>query len=371
MRGYYMSKLINKGGFGCVYRPGITCSGDVDEDKRYVTKLQVASIDAEREILISDIIKKIENYLLYFAPVTSSCKIDVRKISKPLLKDCDIVKDAVVDYYLMRIPYVDKKSFFDFLTQNQNKVFALATLIETMKYLLSSIYKLISNNIVHFDLKGENIVYRQALYIPVIIDFGISIPIEKVTLKNLSTYFYKFAPDYYVWCLEIHFLSFLANETNVLTAETVKDVCRQFVDNNKALVALSPAFKESYYQGSIQYFGRYVDRPRAEVVGKLLGFWDTWDIYSLGILTLKLVSYMFEEGYPNNKFLMSFILTGLYNMHYDPSKRNSISDNISFIDGLYYKESNRSVLVSLLQDVSYTPTKASKLITQDIIRVPT
>ena len=365
-----MSKLINKGGFGCVYRPGITCSGGVDEDVRYVTKLQAANADTDREIVISDIVKEIENYPLYFAPVTSSCKIDVRKISGPLLKDCDIAKDTVVNYYLMRIPYVDKKNFFDFLTQNQNKVFALATLIETLKYLLSSIHKLITSDVVHYDLKGENIVYRQALYIPVIIDFGISIPIKDVKLKNLSTYFYKFAPDYYVWCLEIHFLSYLANEANVLTAESVGDVCRQFVDGNKVLASFSPAFRESYYQGSVGYFRRYADKPRAEVVGKLLKFWRTWDIYSFGILSLKVMSYMFEDGYPRNKFLMSFVLMGMYNIHYDPSKRNSISDNISFIDKLYYKEDDRSVLEALVRDVSYTPTNASKLITQDAMRVP-
>ena len=36
-----MSKLLSKGGFGCVYYPGIDCSGDVDDDStHYVTKLQ-------------------------------------------------------------------------------------------------------------------------------------------------------------------------------------------------------------------------------------------------------------------------------------------------------------------------------------------
>ena len=366
-----MSKLLSKGGFGCVYYPGLDCSGGVDNSTHYVTKLQPVGQEADREIAISDIIKKIDNFRLYFAPVMSWCKIDIRKISEPVLRECDILDDNTTECYLMRIPYVDKHNFFNFLTRNSDKKFAVSTLLETMKYLLSSIHKLISNKVVHFDLKGENIVYIRSLYIPVIIDFGISMNIDDVKRDNLKKYFYKFVPDYYVWPLEVHFLAYLANKEDVLSAESIELICRQCVDTNKALAPFSPSFKEVYYKGSVEYFRRYVGKSRDKVVSALLKSWNTWDLYSFGILMLKMVSYLFEGGYPKNKFIESFVLMCLYNVHYDPSKRNTIVDNINYMSKLYYRENERAVLESLLADVSYTPSSASKLITQDIMKVPT
>jgi serine/threonine protein kinase len=366
-----MSKLLSKGGFGCVYYPGLNCSGGTDNDTHYVTKLQAVGDEADREISISNIIKKIDNFKFYFAPVISWCKIDIRKISEPVLRDCDILDERTTDCYLMRIPYVDKDNFFNFITRNSDKKFAVSTLLETMKYLLSSIHKLISNNIVHFDLKGENIVYLRSLYIPVIIDFGISMQIDDVTMSNLNKYFYKFAPDYYVWPLEVHFLAYLANEAEILSLETIELVCHQSIDANKALIPFSPEFKEVYYQNSVGYFSRYVGQSRNKVISSLLKSWNTWDLYSFGILILKTVSYLFEGGYPKNKFMESFILMCLYNIHYDPNERNTITDNINYMSKLYYRVNERVVLESLLADVSYTPSAVSKQITLDIVKMPT
>ena len=42
-----MSKLLSQGGFGCVYYPGITCNGETDKDKKYVTKLQRRDFNAD------------------------------------------------------------------------------------------------------------------------------------------------------------------------------------------------------------------------------------------------------------------------------------------------------------------------------------
>ena len=202
------------------------------------------------------------------------------------------------------------------------------------------------------------------MYIPIIIDFGISINIDHVKDSNLNKYFYKFAPDYYVWPLEVHFLSYIANEEDMLSEETIRLVCRQSVDANKALLPFSPEFKEIYYEGCVSFFNQYANKPRKTVVHSLLKYWNTWDLYSFGIVMLKMISYLFEKGFPKNKFIESFVLMCLYNIHYDPNKRNTIVDNITYMGKLYYRENNRDVLEGVLADIHYTPTEVSKLITR-------
>lgn len=61
-----MSKLLSQGGFGCIYFPSIECNGKSSTSKKYVTKLQKQDFNADNEINIGKIIKKIPNYDFFF-----------------------------------------------------------------------------------------------------------------------------------------------------------------------------------------------------------------------------------------------------------------------------------------------------------------
>ena len=64
-----MSKLMNKGGFGCIYYPGFDSKDPTNTNNETVVKIQKVSLTAQNEILISNIVKSIPNYLFYFAPI--------------------------------------------------------------------------------------------------------------------------------------------------------------------------------------------------------------------------------------------------------------------------------------------------------------
>ena len=55
----------------------------------------------------------------------------------------------------------------------------ILSIVESFTYLLESIEKLQLKDIVHFDVKGDNVLYNLKTGFPLIIDFGISIPIKK------------------------------------------------------------------------------------------------------------------------------------------------------------------------------------------------
>ena len=365
-----MSKLLGSGGFACVFYPGITCQGKVDENTNFVTKIQRddKSSNSEREIEIGQDIMNIPNFSFYFAPVTNSCSINLNTINdnqESVLDQCKLIKSLDQNYIALRIPYVDKDNFFTFLTNTDNAIFSFATMMETMKYLLSSIHKLIQARLVQFDLKGENIVFKKDLSIPIIIDFGISIQIDEVTSENLSEYFYTYAPDYYIWPIDVHLLCYLASVKNILQKEDIKKICDECITNNIIFQTFSESFITDYKEKAYEYYLQYAGKSRSFTLKELLKGWNTWDLYSYGILGLRLANYLFLKTIPNNPIMEKFIQIHLYNIHYNPSKRYSINKNIKQFNKLHYKEGNRHRLIELIKSINYSPTKLKQTIQKD------
>ena len=49
------------------------------------------------------------------------------------------------------------------------------------------------------------------------------ININSLKYKSIKEFFYVYAPEYYVWPLEVHYLCYLINENNELSVELVDD----------------------------------------------------------------------------------------------------------------------------------------------------
>ena len=117
-----MSKLLSQGGFGCVYYPGITCNGETDKDKKYVTKLQRRDFNADNEIHIGNLISTIKNYKNFFIPVIKSCDIDLRRIDSSIVSDCQVVSQSgEVNYLLMTLNYVKNISLENTIVTSSSK----------------------------------------------------------------------------------------------------------------------------------------------------------------------------------------------------------------------------------------------------------
>jgi len=108
----------------------------------------------------------------------------------------------------MDLPFLHETKFIDII-QNKPANEIIMILIETFQYLLMGLEKLRQLNVIHYDLKIENVLFKYQTHEPIIIDFGISIPLERVNDKTMPNYFYVFLPEYYVWCLEINIICYL------------------------------------------------------------------------------------------------------------------------------------------------------------------
>lgn len=198
--------------------------------------------------------------------------------------------------------------------------------------IIDSIQLLVAYKIVHFDLKENNILIEKKQQLPYIIDFGLSIDVERLLqhkwsdkyetshkdTKNHSNmrdhhtidsnvlysldsskifkdnylwkqHFYVHAPDYFLWPLEVHLITYLINENDTLTEESLYKICFLYISNNRAIEYMSSGFKKRMFEMSIATFSRFIGRPREDVLNELLKYWDKWDMYAINIMFLRIM----------------------------------------------------------------------------------
>ena len=317
------SKMLSSGSYGCVYYPSISCKGK-RTSKKSVTKLQLSDESADNEMEISKIIRQIPMYKNFFVPVTSSCPLKLRELKKDIIQECDVLKKDK-DVVLMEMSFVTGMTLDKYLTNNKNPKHVINSFISSYTYLLHSLQLLNKYNIVHFDLKGNNIMFNTEKNIPLIIDFGMSIDLEKVTPDTLDFYFFSYAPSYYVWCPEIHFLSYLIHINDELTKEKIDEICHDTIDNNNSLInILSDSFLDSYMTNMISYYSQFIGMRKEQIIKELLKTSHTWDNYSLANIYIRIISKIYPDGFNKNDFIVKFVQLLLEILNPNPNKRLSI-----------------------------------------------
>ena len=363
-----MSKLIDEGGYGCVFYPGINCKNKMIKN---VSKIQIDDFTAKNEIKVSNRIKKIENYEIFFLPVKKHCKIKINKLNSNLLKDCDILKNSNDEKFIsMEIDYINNISFHKLLTaENLNNNVIYIQIIDTYKYLIQSVKMLIKNNIIHYDLKGENILISKKTLTPYIIDFGLSIDVKTLKPSMWSEYFYVYYPKYYLWCLEIHCICYLLHESDKLTLTAVNNMCNTFIDNNKALVIFSNDFKSKYKNLCKQFLSQFIGKKKNDIINELLKYKETWDNFSISILYLKTLGYIFDKEFINNSFIIKFSLLLLQNINPYPDERFSIDETIDLFDLTQLTETDIIKSEELSKSIKINKSKILSKIRKDQIKI--
>jgi serine/threonine protein kinase len=236
-------KLLSEGSYGCIFRPGINCQGSVTENDKYVTKMISEQTVTNNEKHISDIIQKIPDYEERFAPIIENCSVDLATIDSKTISECEMVRgkdDMKIE--LNKIKYVGKNTLGKYLILEvkENPERFLEILLESHMILLENLEQLYNNNIVHNDLKENNIVCRDGDGRPIIIDFGLSIDKERARLpettqptSSLYEYFFKYTSDYAPWCIDIVLINYMICKLNEpwLRSKITQDQINELVLN--------------------------------------------------------------------------------------------------------------------------------------------
>ena len=369
-----MSELLSQGGYGCVYHPALTCNGKAESSKKNVSKLQRKDWAAKNEIEIGKLVKKIKHYSEYFLPITSSCDIKVSSVDNKLVKDCKVIsKRPDADFVLMKMDYLENISFTEYLkSRGEANSHLLLKIVESYNNLASSLKKLSDIDVVHHDLKLDNILIGSKYQLPIIIDFGISLNMKDIseTDDRLKDYFYVHAPDYYPWSLDVHIINYIVqvrsdDDYGPINFEELKDIADEYCKGNLALDVFSESFREEYNKKCYSYINLLVGKKNNEILRILLNNYKSWDIYALSIIYLRLLGYIFNNKYPKTKFLAEFIQLNLINISPNPNERMSYQDAIKYIDDLISKENSLRDLSKTIKSITIDSESLATSISKD------
>ena len=347
--------LLSEGGFGCIFRPEIDCDGKTIENSEYVSKIQIYDKNAIKEIEIGKILQKIKGYKNRYVPVLKSCFVNISELETDDKNKCTLFKrDTDNKFILLKILYIEGDNFLNFLIKQKNSKHILNNIINGYNHLLKSLQLLVENEIIHYDIKGDNILFNSKMQLPMIIDFGLSINIKSLNRKYLSRYFYVYAPDYYIWSLEIHYLCFLIKKNRIPNIIELTSMVELYIKNIVPLKNFSNKFIEKFQNICMKQVLEYNKLSIDDAIKLLLSFWKTWDNYSLSILYLKSIFYLNINGYSNNKFIVFLSEILLKNIHPNPNYRMSINETIKSFNGfLLDNDINKKLTFDNLNDLFF------------------
>lgn len=332
---------LGEGGFGCVYYPSISCStGKFDHtNKKKITKIEMGDEESiAHEIHVSEKVMKIPHFDRHFSPILDSCKLQYKKIQKDIVKDCSIAKREK-DAFLLHMNIVDGITFDEYFIQNKMNVSTkerFKRLLFSYNSLMMSFKLLNEHNIIHCDVKKQNIMMNRNTMQPIIIDFGLSILPKEFSEKKVDFTFYTFMPSYSIWAPEYHACCYLARERpSKLTTSIIREISQSIVSGNKVLLDIIDTFKlgqdvfESDLYNSLL---AYKNKDYFEVIHRLLNdsghTWDLWSLHLNYIMTLK---HLRRE----NTIVDSFINLCLRNISFNYKERRSYNDSIETFNHIF------------------------------------
>lgn len=285
-------KLLSRGTFGCIFKPALTCKGGIEQEN-FITKVQKQTALTNRELLISEKIKKIKDYNQYFAPILKTCTISVANISGDEVKKCEFMKNNK-QIISNKIRYVGKNTLEDHFIQllRTNPALYIETVYDSFFYLLKSIRVLFANGIVHFDMKENNIMYDERQNIPIIIDFGISFDTNMLQ-NHLDEVFYTEGFDYPPWCFEIALCSYIVNSNKKMeekiNIEKMNEKVLFFIKSNPMFELFMETERKEYITKLNQYIENHSKLTYKEFIHELCKSMDSWDIYALAVIYIKIL----------------------------------------------------------------------------------
>lgn len=370
-----MTSLLSQGSYGCVFYPGINCEGKKYSSKNYVTKLQRKGYSSQNEANIGKKIRQLGDYQLFFVPVLTTCPIKLSSIKTKALEECKVVYDKESDYVLMRLGYIESVPFFAYITNTSDKKqFLFSNTISSFMHLLNGIQKLNDLNIVQFDLKPTNILYNANNNLPLIIDFGISLDMNKYKLSEIRNYFYTYVPQYYIWPYDVHIICLIANKyvgtSDTITENDILMLTNSYVDFNKALEIFSEEFREKFKKKCLKYGNQFVGKSIDWTLKELIvdKNYKTWDNYALCILYLRFISYLFNRGFGKSNFIIQLTQLLLTNISPDPEERLSIIGTISGVNNFFNSKMTADEMASLINTMDIRPQEVEKSIKKDELK---
>ena len=325
-------KLISQGAYGCVYKNTDEIQNNIKykfkPQEEYIIKIQKKEETSDNEKNIGKKIMAIKNYKSYFAPVIKADDINIKIIDDDEIDKCEFIhneKNANTKYESEKIKYVGKDTLLKYYikTISTNKKF-IYVFIENHIILLEALEKLESAQIVHYDLKENNIMIQDSDKRPIIIDFGLSID----TTKPMEEYFYSYYTEYAPWCIDIIFLSYMVKQvgkdwqTITIKSDNIKNIINDFFENNPINTKLLIQDERNIWKTKlVNYFNQFINKPWKTLYDELIKYCFTWDNYSITVMYLFMFYDLNLISYSSTDIINDYIELLKTNIMTTPSER--------------------------------------------------
>jgi serine/threonine protein kinase len=230
-------------------------------------------------------------------------------------------------------------------------------------------------DIIHFDLKENNVIYDEKRDVPIIIDFGLSINMNK--LKNVKDFKREFNYSRYETCAHwpieasmlIHICkniilptdkNFISLNQKITSTALLKDSIKKFLSEesfDNRHVGISEELKKRFEIKTVHYVNSFIGKTWKELWDSLLESRNTWDTYSLA----QLFHYeLYKLQLTNDKLAKYFI--GTYStlltniIISEPTKRLSLLSTIEQMKEIIknIKKRDSDSLIKLLKPIVQT-----------------
>jgi serine/threonine protein kinase len=334
-------KFINQGTYGCIFRPAMNCKGKLINSS-FVTKIQSEKENSDKETKIGYKIKKIQGYSKYFAPILKTCNVSIANIKNDEIKKCDFINEKTTKIISNKMKYVGDKTLFEYFLsifkENPNKI--QDVIFDCYLHILKGIKLLHQNNIIHYDLKENNIMFDEQRQYPIIIDFGLSFENTKLNeYEDLLEAFYVYTPKYKPWCFEIHVISFILRNIDEkdmnepISLSLLNPVVTDFLKENTMFKYFKKSEKYKHYENGLKEFlNQYSELSYIDLINELIKYDYSWDNYSLAIIIFySIYTLRLDETYSMNillKLLKQIIFS-------TPDTRFAIQDTMDKVISIY------------------------------------
>jgi len=291
------SQFLGEGSYGCVVRPQLPCSKDIEEYQssraKGVSKLfKYDNSDFKLETALARKMSVWDKHGDYFVLPYKSCYVKQENLKKnPAVKDCGEFNPAMKYVPQLILPY-GGEDLVNYLT-SKKKTFPATHWIALLKNLLEGIKMLVENKVIHQDLYTGNILYNPADDKLRLIDFGLSVDFDAIydiVLNPRIAYTYHAYPLEYIFSklylthMDLSFEEIMKKWKNEVICENPYGTeCYKYYNSYLSVHDVQDSLKSVY--------DWYRINP-AKWFNDVQNYKDRIDLYSIGMICVDIHGYL-------------------------------------------------------------------------------
>uniref|UniRef100_A0A6C0IBX0 Protein kinase domain-containing protein n=1 Tax=viral metagenome TaxID=1070528 RepID=A0A6C0IBX0_9ZZZZ len=327
---YSNPEFVAEGAYGCIHRPSLHCEPNVKKNYRGKVSKLMKTTDAQKELKEYVFIDRADPNHNFYLGKPESCKLGIVPENRDPIQKCES-KDKIMknpsDFSLIILKDggFDLQQFATMMLKQKvtekNKQRVERVFLE-LKRIFMGIQVFLKNNIMHHDIKDQNIMYDEDKRRCNLIDFGLMENIShSIDLCTESKYGYA----HYHWSYPFE-TEFLNKATFDQFIQLTPDEIHNYVDN----ITKQTWTDETYW---LNVFNIQVNLSKEEKIQHFTVFYDfllnklksmthaqfvekcfhTMDVYGLGIALLQFLNdlqkFVDKEFYIQAKTLFHRMIT--------------------------------------------------------------